>query len=214
MKTSTKFLLIGGGILLVFCCLFAALANWLISTGNTAGFNDEAVNKQWSNVGIQIQRRADMYKTYVAGIVGASAQESDIMQMYRDQAAALSGSLKYDANGDPIPPQNQAEADALQAQLDQYNQALAEVMVYFADNPDEIKSLDLYERFLVEVEGTENRIATERRYYNDMVEIARKHCRPFPNNLACSVFGYTYTQWAYFEPSADSEVPEVDFSQP
>lgn len=215
MNTKLSFTTIVGILFGIGCLLFACSALWLVGVNNTAVDLDEGVNSQWAQVGVALQRRADLYPTFEAIIVGAQTQELAVMAEYRDQAAALSGSLKYGPDGQALPPANEAEAQALAEALANYNKALANVMVYAADNPDTIKSLDLFENFQVEVEGTENRIATERGRYNKAVESARKYCRYFPNNLACGLFGFHVDDWVYFQPDSDvQQVPGLNFGAP
>ena len=205
MKLDSTFKTIVIGLFVIACCLFVGTSMWLIGVNNTAVNNDEDVNSQWAQVGVALQRRADLYATSESLIVGAQHQESAVMADYRDQAAALSGSLQYGPDGKALPPANQTEAQVLANALSNYNQALANVMVYVADNPDSIASVELYGNFQVQVEGTENRIATERRRYNEEVEKARKHCRVFPNNLACGIFGFQADDWVYFQVSSNAQ---------
>lgn len=212
MQTKSLFQTIVISVFVIGCLLLCSTGLWMVGVNNTAATNDEGVNEQWAQVGVSLQRRADLYQTAVAIIKGASAQDLAIFTVLRDQAAALSGSLEYGPNGQPLAPQTEAEAQALEETLANFNEALVNVMVYMADNPDQVASIELYKDFLVQVEGTENRIATERRRYNEVVETARNHCRVFPNNIACGMFGYNYQQWTYFQPDPDAfEVPEVDF---
>ena len=83
-----------------------------------------------------------------------------------------------------------------------------------ADNP-EIQSTQLYSDFMIQVEGSENRINVARRDYNAAVNDYRNTTQTFPNNLAAGIFGFDPNQFAYFQAQPGAEqAPEVSFPTP
>ncbi|OGM75961.1 hypothetical protein A2382_03210 [Candidatus Woesebacteria bacterium RIFOXYB1_FULL_38_16] len=181
------------------------------SVNNSAATKDENVNGEWSNVGVTVQRRLDLYPALEAAIVGMDTSQLAVFEALAEQAGNLAGAFKYDAGHNALPPQNEEEARLVEERLNSFNNALVVAMNYAADNPD-IVNVVLYEDFMMQAEGTENRIAVARKRYNEAVEDARTFCRKMPASFFCNMSGYDVNDWVYFNASEEAQKPpELDF---
>lgn len=155
----------------------------------------EAVNAQWSNVDVVLQRRADLIPNLVNTVKGFAAHETEVYKSIADARAALIGARN---------PQEKIAAN------DQLSGALSRLLV-IAENYPQLKSNENFLRLQDELAGTENRIAVERRKYNDVLEHYNAQIQRFPDNIVASIAGFTRND-AYFktEPGA-REAPKVQF---
>lgn len=155
----------------------------------------EAVNAQWSNVDVVLQRRADLIPNLVNTVKGFAAHETEVYKAIADARAAL-------INGRT--PQEKIAAN------DQLSGALSRLLV-ISENYPQLKSNENFLRLQDELAGTENRIAVERRKYNEVLEHYNVEIQKFPSNIVAGIAGFTRND-AYFktEPGA-REVPKVQF---
>ena len=155
----------------------------------------EAVRSQWSDVEAVLQRRADLIPNLVSTVKGFAAHETEVYKDIADARAAL-------INGRT--PQEKIAAN------DQLSGALSRLLVV-AENYPQLKSNENFLRLQDELSGTENRIAVERRKYNDSLQTYNTTLQLFPNNIVASMSGFTRND-AYFktEPGAD-KAPKVQF---
>jgi LemA protein len=158
----------------------------------------EAVNAAWSQVDVVLQRRADLIPNLVETVKGYAVQEQIVYgEIARARSALLSASTP-------------AEKIAANGQLDS---ALGRLLV-IVENYPQLKSNENFMRLQDELAGTENRIAIERRNYNQVLQDYNTYISLFPNNLIASMAGFTRND-AYFktEPGA-RQVPKVNFDYP
>jgi LemA protein len=155
----------------------------------------EAVTRQWADVEATLQRRADLIPNLVSTAKGFAAHETEVFKNIADARAAL-------INGRT--PQDKIAAN------DQLSGALSRLLVV-AENYPQLKSNENFLRLQDELSGTENRIAVERRKYNEALETYNADLQVFPNNVVASMSGFTRND-AYFktEPGAD-KAPKVQF---
>jgi len=169
-----------------------------ISTKNTLVSKNEGVKSAWSQVDIVLQRRADLIPNLVETVKGYAKQEQTV---FGDIAKARSALLSA---GTP------QEKIAANSQLDG---ALGRLLL-IVENYPQLKSNENFLRLQDELAGTENRIAVERKRYNDTLRDYNTYVQQFPASLFAGWAGFKAND-AYFQASEGSRVaPKVDFSNP
>jgi len=169
-----------------------------VSTRNTLVTKNEAVKSAWSQVDIVLQRRADLIPNLVETVKGYAQQEQTV---FGDIAKARSALLSA---GTP------QEKIAANGQLDG---ALGRLLL-IVENYPQLKSNENFLRLQDELAGTENRIAVERKRYNDTLQDYNTYVQQFPNNIFAGWAGFKRND-AYFQASEGSRVaPKVNFSAP
>jgi LemA protein len=156
---------------------------------------DENVKSAWSQVDIQLQRRADLIPNLVETVKGFTKEESTV---FGDIANARAGLLN--AQG----PQAKIAANGT---LDSaFGRLLA-----LTENYPQLRSNEQFLRLQDELSGTENRISVARRHYNETLRDYNTFVREFPNSIWAGMLGF-HANEAYFEASAASRtVPGVKF---
>ncbi|MCL6546334.1 MAG: LemA family protein [Bryobacteraceae bacterium] len=187
-----RILLIILGVLLVLGLIFGVQAR---NTYNELVAQREAINGQWAQVDVALQRRADLIPNLVETVRGFAKQEKEIMEAVANARAALLGART---------PQEKIAANG------QLDSALGRLLLVVENYPN-LKSNENFMRLQDELAGTENRIAVERRRYNELIQRYNTTIALFPNNLFASLFGFQRND-AYFqtEPAART-VPKVAF---
>jgi LemA protein len=155
----------------------------------------EAINSQWAQVDVVLQRRADLIPNLVETVKGIAKQEQVVIKEVTDARAALGGA--------------RSPAEKIQAN-GQLDTALSRLLV-IVENYPQLKSNENFLRLQDELAGTENRIAVERKRYNDSIQAYNTYIGQFPTSF--------YAKWAgfqrnndYFSASPTSrEVPKVAF---
>src|SRR6266699_2346678 len=180
-------------VVLVLIALF--LFGQYVSVRNTLVSKNEAVKAAWSQVDIVLQRRADLIPNLVETVKGYAQQEQTV---FGDIAKARSTLLSA---GTP------QEKIAANQQLDG---ALGRLLL-IVENYPQLKSNENFLRLQDELAGTENRIAVERKRYNDTLRDYNTYVQQFPASLFATSMGYKPNS-AYFEASEGSRaVPKVNF---
>ncbi len=167
----------------------------LIGVRNQLVTEREAINGAWSQVDVALQRRADLIPNLVETVKGYAKQETQIFTAIAQARSALIGART---------PQEKIQANG------QLDNALSRLLV-ISENYPQLKSNENFMRLQDELAGTENRIAVERRKYNETVQKYNTSIDLFPNNIAASLFGFQRND-AYFktEPGART-APKVAF---
>jgi LemA protein len=166
-----------------------------VGVRNTLVTKDQAVKAAWSQVDIVLQRRADLIPNLVETVKGFAQQEQTV---FGDIAKARSALLSAGTPADKI---------AANQQLDG---AIGRLLV-IVENYPQLKSNENFLRLQDELAGTENRIAVERKRYNDSIQDYNTYLLKFPNNLYAGFAGYKENT-AYFQASEQSRAnPRVDF---
>ena len=156
----------------------------------------EAVNAAWAQVDVVLQRRADLIPNLVETVKGFATHETEV---FSDIAKARQGYMNATTPADKIASNSQLEA------------SLAKVLV-LTENYPQLKSNENFLRLQDELAGTENRIAIERRRYNQTVQDYNTYNSLFPNSLVASFGGFTRND-AYFKTDEGArQAPKVNFN--
>ncbi len=155
----------------------------------------EAITAQWSQVDVALRRRADLIPNLVETVRGYAKQEQEVFGRIADARSRL------------LNARSPQEAIAANNSLDS---ALGRLLV-IAENYPQLKSNENFIRLQDEIAGTENRIAVERRKYNEAVQRYNTNIELFPNNIAAGLFGFSRND-AYFRTEGTArEAPSVKF---
>jgi LemA protein len=185
-------------VLAVIAIVVFAVFGQYVSVKNTLVSKNEAVKAAWSQVDIVLQRRADLIPNLVETVKGYAKQEQTV---FDDIAKARSALLSAGT------PQEKINANG------QLDGALIK-MLSLVENYPQLKSNENFLRLQDELAGTENRIAVERKRYNDTLQDYNTYIQQFPNSLFAGWSGFKPNE-AYFQASeASREAPKVNFSSP
>jgi LemA protein len=185
-------------VILVLVLIAVMVGGMYVGRRNEMVRKNEAVKAAWSEVDVVLQRRADLIPNLVETVKGIAAQE---VTVFTNVANARQGLLGAKTPADRI---------AANGQLDR---ALVQVLA-LAEQYPQLKSNENFLRLQDELAGTENRIAVERKRYNDSLQDYNTYIGLFPNSIFARWAGFQRND-AYFEASAGSrEVPKVSFPGP
>jgi LemA protein len=164
---------------------------------------DENVKKAWSQVENQYQRRADLIPNLVNTVKGeAGFEQGTLTAVIAARASATQ--VKIDANN--LTPENVQRFEQAQQGL---SGALGRLLAV-SENYPTLQTNQSFRNLQTQLEGTENRIAVERKNFNDVVNDYNSSIRVFPTNILVGMFGFTPK--GYFQAVAGSDkVPEVKF---
>jgi len=185
------------GLIIVVILLILALivGSGFVGRRNQMAVKREAVNAAWSQVDVVLQRRADLIPNLVATVKGFAVHEEQVFGEIAQARSALIGA------------RTPADKIAANGALDS---ALSRLLV-ITENYPQLKSNENFLRLQDELSGTENRIAVERRRYNDAVQDYNTFLSLFPNSLVASMSGFTRND-AYFKADEGSRTaPKVNF---
>ncbi|HLC43361.1 MAG TPA: LemA family protein [Methylomirabilota bacterium] len=181
-------------VLIAMLGLVVVTGLWGFSLYNRLVGLDEGIKAAWAQVDNQLQRRSDLIPNLVETVRGFAAQERGVFQDIANARAKLAGA--------------QTPADRIGASND-LSSALSRLLVVVENYP-QLKSDTTFNRLMDELAGTENRIAVERKRYNDHVNEYNAIIRRFPGNIVASMTGFIRAP--YFEPpEAAREAPKVKF---
>lgn len=174
-----------------------------VSAYNGLVSKEEGVKNAWSNVENQYQRRSDLIPNLVNTVKGYAAHEQETFQSVTE---ARSKATQMSVAMDDLTPE---KLQAYQEAQGEVGRALGRLLA-ISENYPELKANENFKELQAQLEGTENRIAVERRKFNETVRQYNTSIRKFPLNIFAAVFGFE--QSAYFEADENSrEVPEVAF---
>jgi LemA protein len=182
-------------ILAILLVIGLMLGSSFVGRRNQMAIKREAVNSAWSQVDVVLQRRADLIPNLVETVKGFAAQE---VTVFGDIAKARSALLSAGTPADKI---------AANQRLDS---ALGRLLVVVENYP-QLKSNENFLRLQDELAGTENRIAVERRRYNETLQDYNTYLSLFPNNIIAGMSGFARND-AYFKADEGArQVPKVNF---
>jgi LemA protein len=191
MSQTRKILLI---IAVIIVIIIIVPVMYLKGTYNNLVTMDETVKGAWAQVENQLQRRYDLIPNYVETVKGYAAQERDVFIKVTEARSKVAG------------------AGSVEGKIEANNQlssALSRLLVVVENYP-QLKSNTNFIRLQDELAGTENRIAVERRRYNETVKSYNIRIRRFPTNFIAGMFGFEKA--VFFEvPAERQEAPKVKF---
>ena len=165
----------------------------------------QAVDAQWSQVENVYQRRADLIPNLVAAVKGAAEFERGTLEAVTEARASVSR-VQIDPRNLPNDPAALQRFEQAQGQL---SGALSKLMVVVERYPD-LKATQTFRDLQAQLEGSENRIAQERRKYNEAAQVYNTQRLRFPTRIFAGVMGFG--EKAYFRAQAGAErAPEVNF---
>lgn len=187
MKKSTMIILGVIAIVVVICAMIGGKYNSLVS-------KEEKVDKELSNIDVNLKRRADLIPNLVNTVKGYAAHEEKVINSITEARENLTSAKTLG---------EKSEAN------EQLTTALNNLMVVVENYPD-LKADTNFLNLQDELAGTENRIATSRRDYNEAVTTYNTAIKKFPTNILAGMFGFSKKD--YFEVSEeDKNTPNVEF---
>jgi len=178
----------------IIVILLLSFYSFVKGTYNTFVTLDESLKASWAQVENQLQRRYDLIPNLVETVKGFAKQEKEVFIGVTEARSKVGGATT-------IPDKINAN--------NQLTSALGRLLVTVERYPD-IKSNQNFLRLQDELAGTENRIAVERRRYNETVKVFNIRIRTFPSNMLAGAFGFEKA--AFFEvPEAAQATPQVKF---
>jgi len=185
-------------VIVVLAIVALALGGMYVGRRNQMVIKSQTVTASWAQVDVVLQRRADLIPNLVETVKGYAAQEQTVFGDIAKARSALLGA------------QTPAGRIAANAQLDG---AIGRLLA-IVENYPQLKSNENFQRLQDELAGTENRIAVERRRYNEAVQDYNTYIGLFPNNIFAGWAGFKQNT-AYFAASEASRgVPKVQFPGP
>ena len=192
-------------IWIVIIGIVAVAILWGIGINNKLINGEENVSQAWAQVENAYKRRADLIPQLVATVQGAANYEKGTLTEVVE-ARAKATSVQVDANN--LSEENVAKFQKAQ---DALSSALTHSMNVIVERYPELTATKGFQDLQVQLEGTENRIATERGRFNEAVNAYNRKLRVFPNNIVAGICGFE--KKGYFKAPEGSEEPvQVEFN--
>lgn len=164
---------------------------------------EENVNAQWAKVENQYQRRADLIPNLVNTVKGYTAHESETLEAVVE-ARTKATQVTIDASN--LTEESMQKFQAAQGEL---SQALGRLLSITENYPD-LKASEQFIELQAQLEGTENRISTERTRYSEMVAAYNAKLRKFPGIITAKIFGFD-TKPQFAAEAGTEQAPKVEF---
>jgi LemA protein len=193
--------LITVGVIVLFLII---LISWIVGKYNTLVTRDEGVTNQWKQVEVAYQARMDKTKNLLEIVKGAANFEKSTLT---EVIEARSKATSIQINAENLTPDKIAAFEAAQQK---FGQSLGRLMA-IAENYPQLQSVGAFRDFQAQYEGMENRIATERRKFNDMVNDYNKYVRRFPNSIFANMFGFQKKDYFSAQQGAET-APDIKFN--
>lgn len=187
-----KALLIGLGVIVL---IGLAVGSSLMGSRNELVTEREAIKGAFTQVDVVMQRRLDLIPNLVETVKGFAKQEQSVIDSVTSARAAMMGAR---SNAEKIAANNQLES------------AIGRLFV-IVENYPQLKSDQNFLRLQDELSNTENRIAVERKRYNETVQRYNTNIEIFPKNIAASIFGFQREDAYFTADAAAKEAPKVKF---
>jgi LemA protein len=196
----------GLGCLAIIVIAALVIGSSAYGTYNSLVEKQQAVESAWAQVENVYQRRADLIPNLVATVKGYASHESEVLEEVTASRSKV-GSMQVT----PEVLNNPAEFQKFQQAQAGLGNALSRLMVVVERYPD-LKANENFRALQDQLEGTENRIANERRHFNDAAQEYNTSVSKFPGNIFARMFGFQ--KKPYFQSTPGSEkAPVIDFSK-
>lgn len=174
---------------LIVLAVVVLLIGWGVSQYNSLVNMNEGVNGKWAQVDTQLQRRNDLIPNLVQTVKGYATHEQTVFDNVSNARAKMAGAQTV---------QEKAQADG------ELTQALGRLFAV-AENYPQLRANENFRALQDELAGTENRIATARRDYNEIVQAYNAKVRVFPTNMVAGIFGFHDRE--YFRAVEGAQTP-------
>ena len=183
-------------VIVVILVVLGALAGGkYVAVRNDLATQKEEINKSWSDIDADLQRRADLIPNLVETVKGYAKEETSVMESIANSRSAM------------------LNAQSPQQKIDAYNQmngALGRLLAIVENYPN-LKANENFRSLQFQLEGTENRILQARRRYNEAIQKYNTTLSLFPNNIVAALAGFARDD-AYFKTDVNSRAaPKVAF---
>lgn len=189
--------------LIILTALLLGALMWTKNVYNNLVSSEEDTESAWAQVENVYQRRADLIPNLVATVKGYAAHESETLE---GVIAARARATQVTVDPSDLSPEAIARFNDAQGEL---SKALGRLMLIRESYP-ELKANQNFLELQAQLEGTENRISTERMKFNDIVKKYNTLVRQFPNNILASLFDFEKKGYFEAQPEADN-APKVEF---
>lgn len=193
-----KYLTLGGVLLVII-----AIISWYIRTGNEIIRLDEAVAESWSQVENVYQSRADKIQNLVATVKGYAEHEKTALT---DVVEARAKASSININPEKLDAESLQQFEEAQGNL---SSALSRLLVVVERYPD-LKANQNFSELQAQIEGMENRIAVERRKFNEVARAYNTYIRQFPASIVANNRGFEKKAYFVAQPGTE-KAPEVKF---
>ena len=190
-------------VLAIIIIIAIGILAWFQGSYNQMVTKSENIASQWSNVENQYQRRSDLIPNLVSTVKGYTEHEQNTLtQVVEARAKATQMQINFDQ----LDEKTLQKFNNMQGEL---SSALSRLMAISEQYPN-LKANENFRDLQAQLEGTENRIAVERRKFNEEVKGYNAYIRSFPKNILAGMFGFMPKP--YFEAVSGAEkAPEVKF---
>lgn len=189
--------------LIILLAVIAIVAIWVVSKYNGLVRSEEAVTTAWAQVENVYQRRADLIPNLVATVKGYAQHEAGTLEAVVE---ARTKATQLTVNAENLTEEQIAKFQAAQGEL---STALGRLMAITESYPD-LKANENFLTLQAQLEGSENRISTERKAYNETAQKYNTKIRIFPTSIIASWFGFDAKGYFKADEGAD-KVPQVSF---
>jgi LemA protein len=187
--------------LIVIAVIFLLVGFWSCNGYNGLVSSDQGLQKVWSNVETNYQRRTDLYNSIIKTIEGSAKFEKSTLKEVIE-ARSKATQLKVDIN-DP------ASLEAYQKAQSNLQGSFSRLMA-IAESYPELKTTKQFGDFQTQIEGTENRINIARQDYNKAIETYNLKVKRFPGNILAGIFGFGAKPYYKADEGTD-KAPEIKF---
>ncbi len=198
MKTKSKLALVLGAAVIILTSFSSCGYNTMVA-------EREAVVSQWANVETQYQRRADLVPNLVATVQGYAKHEKEVFAAVSQARSDLANAIKIDGSITDNPEKLAAFQEAQTKLSSSLSRLLAIAEAY-----PELKANQNFLDLQSQLEGTENRIATERRRYNEVVQKYNSTIQQFPGMITAKLFHFAPKSYYKADETAQT-APTVSF---
>lgn len=194
MENQTNSFLQNNKKTLIVVAIIAVVVIWVVGSYNGFASGNQSVSNAWAQIDTQLQRRFDLVPNLVETVKGIAKQEQEVFGKIADARSKYAGATTQDAKV---------------AAAGEYESAISRLLV-ITENYPQLQSSESYKNLMVQLEGTENRIAVSRKDYNDVVASWNSRVTRFPGMIVAKIFGFSTKAYFQVEEAAKAN-PAVKF---